>query len=388
MRHRNGFVLTFLFLATSASALFAQTTLPTLTPVATLEAGPEDVFDTGGLPIPNTPDFGTSVASLEDTVLVGTRGGGRSRVAVFTKGTANEFARTATLDPLEDDSQFGVDIALSFNAALIRGTDAIYLFRRAGSAWAQKQRLTPAAGEEFLDMAFNLQIAAVSVRNIATGETAVDIYIPNLRGQLQAVKRVTASDSMSGDAFGTDLSLQLGVLAVGAPGANDNQGAVYLFNLLSRAATESQKLLATDGMTGDRFGTAVALKDGILAIGAPRANLRDSGSLSGAVYVFTPDRRFWVEAQKLSDPTNSFLEFGNTLAASRNFIAARSTAVFAGLDGGTTVFKRQGALFQPVALADVSMTAVGDIALDRGTLYLSTFFDRVFPQLVNVYDLQ
>jgi hypothetical protein len=159
-----------------------------------------------------------------------------------------------------------------------------------------------------------------------------------------------------------------------------------LFNLLSRTVTESQKLLAINGRTGDRFGAAVALKDGILAIGAPSANRDDSRS--GAVYVFTPYRRSWVETQVLSDPTSSFLEFGRALAVNRNFIAARSTSVFAGLDGGTTIFQRQGATFEPIALADVSMTSVGDIAIDRDTLYLSTFFDRVFPQIVNVYDLQ
>lgn len=94
-----------------------------------------------------------------------------------------------------------------------------------------------------------------------------------------------ATDGASGDQFGISVAMDNGVAAVGAPGADDNgtdSGTAYLFDIATGA--EQVKLTATDGAAGDEFGSAVALSDGIVAVGAP--GKADNGTGSGAAYLF------------------------------------------------------------------------------------------------------
>ena len=97
--------------------------------------------------------------------------------------------------------------------------------------------------------------------------------------------KLTPLDGVAGDGFGASIALSNGIVAVGAPGAGDNganSGAAYLFS----ADTGAQlfKLLPTDGGDGDAFGTSVAIDAGVVAVGAMfEDGFTEDG---GAVYLF------------------------------------------------------------------------------------------------------
>lgn len=100
-----------------------------------------------------------------------------------------------------------------------------------------------------------------------------------------------------GDNFGTSVAIQGDLLAVGAPGDSgsgpNNHGTVHLFTGVGTTGLTWQKELSSS--TGafnmpaladsDAFGTAVALDDDRLAVGARGAILGDGNQ--GAVYLFT-----------------------------------------------------------------------------------------------------
>jgi hypothetical protein len=106
------------------------------------------------------------------------------------------------------------------------------------------------------------------------------------------IKKIIPSDGADYDYFGQSIALRDGILAVGAPQAPDDNinidaGAVYLFYQNEGGQNnwgEKLKLRRPDGSTSTYFGVSVALDEGILVVG----NQHDSvlGALSGSASVF------------------------------------------------------------------------------------------------------
>jgi choice-of-anchor B domain-containing protein len=92
---------------------------------------------------------------------------------------------------------------------------------------------------------------------------------------------LSGKDGTVGDGFGASLAADGNILVVGAPGA-EGGGAVYVYQRGSGGGwTERARLTSTGGAEGDRLGTSVALEGEVLLAGAPgREDER------GAVLVF------------------------------------------------------------------------------------------------------
>jgi hypothetical protein len=110
---------------------------------------------------------------------------------------------------------------------------------------------------------------------------------------------IKASDTGVGHAFGDSVALADNTLAVGAKshgGSGQTHGAAYVFRRTGTAWQQQALIEASNAGNFDLFGTAVALSDDTLAVGAPaedssaqgvNANQADDGAQqSGAVYVF------------------------------------------------------------------------------------------------------
>ena len=103
------------------------------------------------------------------------------------------------------------------------------------------------------------------------------------------VAKLTADDGAAYDWFGYSVAISDGTIVVGARAMkNNDNGAAYLFEKSSpddaSSWTEVAKLTADDGANGDDFGYSVAIRDGIIAVGARLDD--DKGSDSGAAYLF------------------------------------------------------------------------------------------------------
>lgn len=109
--------------------------------------------------------------------------------------------------------------------------------------------------------------------------------------------------------FGSAVQTDGDIVVAGAPVAvidgNVRQGEVFIFEWRDSRWVETGRIRAMDGGAEHRFGTAVAVDEDVVLVGAPNAPVE--GLLeAGAVYVFMRDGSGeWVQADKLTadDPT-------------------------------------------------------------------------------------
>ena len=157
---------------------------------------------------------------------------------------------------------------------------------------------------------------------------------------------VTPSDD-PGVSFGQALAMDGDWMAVGAPqatvGANNEQGAVYLFTRDSSTPSgwrEVKRLTASDGATGDQFGRAVAVSSDTVIVGAPSKELtsRDMGQ----VYVFSRDQggaNNWGEVTRFADAVGRSRYFGSEVEIVGDTFVAIPTTVLK----TAYVYRRSGA---------------------------------------------
>jgi len=107
--------------------------------------------------------------------------------------------------------------------------------------------------------------------------------------------------------FGGSVAVEGNLAVVGARGDSGETGAAYVFERIGGVWTEVQKLTASDGVGHDRFGTCVSLSGDRIAVGAPGDDPGPPPDLSnvGSVYVFERSGGTWTELQKLEGDSSS-----------------------------------------------------------------------------------
>jgi len=117
------------------------------------------------------------------------------------------------------------------------------------------------------------------------------------------VQKLYASDPVSSGFFGSGIALDGDVLVVGAYGVSGSRGAAYVFERNAggtNAWQQVQKLLASDGIGLDFFGSKVAISGDIILAGANGQDTMGNGA--GAVYVFERNANgtnAWGQSKKL-----------------------------------------------------------------------------------------
>ena len=117
----------------------------------------------------------------------------------------------------------------------------------------------------------------------------VHVFVRDAQGVWRPAGTLTASDRAANDEFGTAVAVEGDTVVVGAPqqdvdGDDDKEGASYVFTKPVSGwedATETAKLIASDGAADDEFGISVAVSGNIVVVGA-----RGDDSGKGIVYVF------------------------------------------------------------------------------------------------------
>lgn len=135
---------------------------------------------------------------------------------------------------------------------------------------------------------------------------AAYIFTKQANGSYLETQKLVASDRAGNDLFGNSVVISKDgtVIVVGAHGNDDkgtDSGSAYVFTKQADGSyLESQKLLASDGAANDRFGLSVAISGNgsIVAVGAYGDD--DQGTDSGSVYVFTKQANgSYLQTQKL-----------------------------------------------------------------------------------------
>jgi FG-GAP repeat len=267
--------------------------------------------------------FGNALAIDGDTLLIGARGrdGGHGAVYVFTR-SGDVWVEQAILTGIRGMGQpesFGATIALDGDTAVIgapfadRGEPfdqgAAYVFTRSGDTWGSVVKLTrPELG--FFDT-FGWSVALVGDRLLvgapfaeAGGEFSQGAAYEYERegGIWREGQVLQASDGGLGDLFGTSISLENGLAAVGASQASAggvaDTGAAYVFAETIGGWQEQAKLTASDAAPSDNFGFDVALSGNRVVVGANFASIGFNPG-QGAAYVFVQTGAAWDEKVKL-----------------------------------------------------------------------------------------
>jgi len=148
--------------------------------------------------------------------------------------------------------------------------------------------------------------------NIKTNPGAVYIYSQNLGGDDNwgLFKKLVASDRDDNDGFGYDISIDNGLLTVGAPcGSNGKSGFVYILKKDAGGVDnwgEVKKITASDAAATDRFGLSISLSGDNLIVGAYQED-EDAGGANpiadaGSAYIFNKDQggiNNWGQVQKI-----------------------------------------------------------------------------------------
>ncbi len=140
-----------------------------------------------------------------------------------------------------------------------------------------------------------------------------------------------------GGRFGTSIAIDDGLITVSAPSAQyfmDGQwtagGVVFLFD----ASTGEQivRLTGNDTEINDHFGSEVALSNGVLAVGASGDG--SLGPSTGAVYLFNTHTHEQIAKIKASD-AHSFHQFGRQIAMDDGLLAVAAIEELPDILGGS-----------------------------------------------------
>ena len=166
---------------------------------------------------------------------------------------------------------------------------------------------------------------------------------------LSETAKLTADDGASGDNFGYSVATSGGVAVIGAQYGDGNDsasGSVYVYEQQGDGTwLQTATLTADDGASGDRFGFSVALDAGVAVIGAWRDD-DDNGTDSGSAYVYEQQGDgTWQQTAKLTadDGASSDL-FGRSVATSGGVavIGAWSDDDNGSWSGSAYVYEQQG----------------------------------------------
>ena len=115
------------------------------------------------------------------------------------------------------------------------------------------------------------------------------------------IEKILASDGDGGDRFGYSVSISGDYAVIGAYQDDDNgsdSGSTYIFQRNGSNWTEQAKLTASDGADGDYFGWSVSISGDYAVIGAYQDD--DNGSDSGSTYIFQRNGSNWIEQALLT----------------------------------------------------------------------------------------
>ncbi len=156
---------------------------------------------------------------------------------------------------------------------------------------------------------------------LALATTIAGLMTSSVSGQVVTERlKLVANDGDRSDWFGSAIAMDDGMVGVGATRDDENgsdSGAAYLFDAIT--GNQIAKLLPKDGEPDDWFGNSIAIDTGLVAVGA--AMHRHNGVRMGAVYLFDASTGDEVSELMASDEDSARL-LGNSVAMDAGIVVA------------------------------------------------------------------
>lgn len=281
--------------------------------------------------------FGSAVAIQGNDVIVGAANGG-----FFGEGTAYVFSGSGAFWQEEGklsasdaglSDGFGSTVAIDGDIAVVGAPihddqssideGAAYVFERVGGNWEERLKLRASDGASGYEFGRAVDIVGNEIAVGAGGANnqAGAIYIFSRSGDVWfETNMLTASDNESGDAFGSALAFTGQYIIVGAPDDRningENAGSVYLFSRAGVTWNQQSQLLAASRLVQPGFGASVAIDGDYAVVGA-----EGDAEATGAAYVYKRTGENWTQQTELavSDGGNGN-RFGRSVAISGDYI--------------------------------------------------------------------
>jgi hypothetical protein len=256
----------------------------------------------------------------------------------------------------------GKSVALSETRAVLGATGfddpvssagAVWVFRESAGAWTQETLLqpNPAVSDGWFGESVAIEGSLVAVGSPQindAGPGVVYLFKPGIGGWV-TVAKLAGSDVAIGGQFGRSVAIRGGRLVVGAPEANAQKGAVYVFQDVGVGWLQTAKLTASGGGADDRFGASVAIDGDRILVGAPYASAGPVAD-AGAAYLFELQGSTWAQTLKLVAQTPFFQDgFGEAVALDGD-VALVGVPYWDAARGAVDVFAKPSAFF-PFAFA-------------------------------------
>ena len=369
--------------------------------------------------------FGNAIAMDGETVLVGAPGvddaGPESGAAYVFVQVGDEWIQQARFigDDIGIFDRFGSAVAVHENTAIIGahgkdeiGTDsgAAYVFVRNGASWTQQAKLTHqgAVPGDLFGFAVSVYgdnaVVGAHQSDAAGPDSGAAYFFTRNGGRWTQDILLVPNDISIGDAFGYAVNLTKGAAIIGAPKEDrhlDNVGAAYVFVETRNAWVQQAKLGASDADTGDEFGSAVAIYEDTVIVGAWKDNHalvdpHENPALQldkGSAYSFLRDGLSWVEKRRIEA---AYTRQADLFGAS---VAIKGAFAIVGASGSDNAGDNSGSafIFNPIDLgfrsADIPFSvdpashALSTLGYIKQTTILQNYPNPFNPETWFPYDL-
>jgi hypothetical protein len=372
--------------------------------------------------------FGFSVATSGDTVIVGAwqNDGNAGAAYLFERnhgGTDSwgEVKKLTASDGAEED-RFGWAVALSGDTAIVGAfanngnKGAAYVFQQnhgGADSWGEVKKLTAsdgAANDVFgFSVALSGDLTIIGAYGVESFKGAAYVFGRNQGGTdlWGQVKKLTGSDVVPDDVFGSSVALSGDTAVVGAYFHASAVGAAYVFQQNLGGANgwgEVKKLTASDGALNDNFGFSLALSGDTAVVGAVGAV-----SNMGAAYVYERNQGgvdVWGEVKKLNASDGlANDQFGDSVTISLDTVVVAAYGdddnkgaayVFGRNQGGAELWGEVNKLtasdgvaadffgFSVALSGDTTIVGAVGVDGDKGASYLFTRQSNTPPTVTNV----
>ena len=221
-------------------------------------------------------------------------------------------------------------------------------------------------------------------RTLASVLCAAVLAMPAMAAALTELDKLLATDGAVGDRFGLSVSVSGDTAVVGVPWDDDNgidSGSAYVYVRDGLSWTEEAKLTASDGAADDEFGCSVSVRGDTAVVGAYGGD--DNGPGSGSAYVFVRSGSLWTEQAKLTAADGAAGDrFGWSVSVSGDtaIVGARYDDDNGDDSGSAYVFVRSGSVWTEQAKLTASDGAAGDyfgssVSVSGDTAVVGAYWD-------------
>lgn len=233
-----------------------------------------------------------------DLAAVGSEGG-----AYIFERSGEDWPQTGELVPTDqggDSDDFGTAVATSDETILVgarradegenQNAGAAYIFERESDGWAQTAKLMPADSRPFGTFGTAVALDGDTALIGAPGWKSKHERIPGTAyiferssdGWTQSAELPADRKSHLAEKFGQSVAVGPGTALVASPWSAN--GLVYVFERESNSWTETRRLTQPGEPQNDYFGTAVMLATGTVVVANENGNT--NGKQSGSVVLF------------------------------------------------------------------------------------------------------